>query len=367
MNSRELYTGNAAAAESAIRAGCRFYYGYPITPQNEVPAYMSRRLPEVGGVFLQSESEIAAINMCFGAAAAGVRVMTSSSSPGVSLKQEGISYLAGADLPCVIMNIMRGGPGLGSIAPSQADYFQATRGGGHGDYRTLVLAPYSVQEMVDLVRLAFDLADTWRMPTMILGDGQLGQMMEPVTMPDFIDPDTLPEKPWALTGAKGRKQNIIRSYKPASLEEYNNELVARYEKIMATEPRWESTGVEDADIVIVAYGTCARHAKELVVRRDEWGLNVGLIRPITLWPFPVEPIVRACRTAKRFLVVEMAWQQLTEDVRLAVEGRCPVDWFGRLGGGVPTTGQILEEARRIMDAGTATLLGSCQSSDNANR
>ncbi len=349
MKDRVLATGNVAAAEAAVRAGCRHYFGYPITPQNEVPAYMSRRMPEVGGTFVQSESELAAINMVFGASAVGKRAMTSSSSPGISLKQEGISYLAGAELPAVIMNIMRGGPGLGSIDPSQADYFQATRGGGHGDYRTIVLAPAGVQEMVDLVFKSFDLADRYRMPVLVLGDGQIGQMMEPVTYPDYIDPDSLPNKDWALLHHPEGKRNIVRSYQPDGLEAFNNRMIEKHQRIADQETMVETVGLEEAETVIVAYGTCARNVRDVVERQDQLGMRLGLIRPITLWPFPTRAIIDACNTAKRFLVVEMAHKQLTEDVRLAVEGRRPVTWHGRLGGGVPTPNQILDALKELDD------------------
>src|SRR3989304_5929624 len=284
-------TGNEAAAEAAIQAGCRFYYGYPITPQNEIINHMAMRMPQVGGTFIQAESEIAAINMLHGSAAAGARVMTSSSGPGISLKQEGISYLAGSELPCVIVNIQRGGPGLGDISPSQADYFQAVKGGGHGDYHTIVLAPGSVQETADLVFDAFDLADCYRNPVMILSDAQLGQMMEPVVFNKKCKPN-LYKKDWALTGADGRKRNIIKSFYPVKgeLEKFNAKLQKKYRQIKAEEVRYEEINIENADIVIVAYGTCARICKEFLKKGQSLNVKVGLIRPITLWPFPADII-----------------------------------------------------------------------------
>ena len=344
-----LMTGNAAAAEAAIRAGCRFYFGYPITPQNEVPAYMSRRMPEVGGTFVQAESEIAAINMVYGAAAAGVRAMTSSSSPGISLKQEGISYLAGSELPAVIMNVQRAGPGLGDISVSQADYFQATRGGGHGDYRVIVLAPWSVQEMADLAIEAFDLADVYRTPVLILSDARLGQMMEPLVFKRRNRPK-LPRKTWALTGAKRRRRNIVKSFYPVKgeLEELNRRLEQKYRKIQRGEVRCETTYLSRARVALVAYGTSARICKQVVEEAKSEGGRVGLIRPITLWPFPTRLIARASRTLAGMLVVEMSSGQMVEDVKLAVQGRCPVAFVGRTGGGVPTTAEIRRAALGLL-------------------
>ncbi len=345
---RILMCGNEALAEAAIIAGCDAYFGYPITPQNEVPAYMSRRMPEEGRVFVQSESELAAINMVFGASATGKRAMTSSSSPGISLMQEGISYLAGAELPAVIVNVMRGGPGLGNIAPSQSDYFQATRGGGHGDYRTIVLGPSSAQELVDCMQLAFDLADLYRMPVIILADGFLGQMMEPVIL-EKRPSRKLPPKDWALTGAKGRQQNIVRSLwlKEGALEQLNYKLQARYEQILKNEVLCEQYEVENAEIVVVAYGIAARIVKGAVTRAREEGINVGWIRPITLWPFPTEIISRAADDLKIFLTVEMSLGQMVEDVKLAVSGKAPVVFYGRTGGGVPTVDEILDKIRQM--------------------
>lgn len=342
-------TGNDAMAEGAIRAGCRYYYGYPITPQNEVPEYMSRRMPEVGGVFIQSESELAAINMVLGSAAAGKRAMTSSSSPGISLKQEGISYIAGCELPAVIANVQRGGPGLGDIGASQADYWQATKGGGHGDYHLIVLAPASVQEMADLTTLAFDIADRWRNPVMILADAQIGQMMEPVVWHDYKPPRDLPEKPWALTGAAGREKNIVKSFflYPGLLEKHNIRLQEKYSEIKEKELRWEEISTEAADLVIIAYGSSARIARGLVARGVKGG-KVGLLRPITLWPFPEKRIRELAEEGKAFLVAEMSAGQMLEDVRLAVEGRAPIGFYGRIGGAMLTMGEMEEKAREML-------------------
>ena len=348
MSNRILMCGNEALAESAIIAGCDAYFGYPITPQNEIPAYMSRRMPEEGRVFVQSESELAAINMVFGASATGKRAMTSSSSPGISLMQEGISYLAGAELPAVVVNVMRGGPGLGNIAPSQADYFQATRGGGHGDYRTIVLGPSSVQEMVDCMPLAFDLADQYRMTVMVLADGILGQMMEPILL-EKKQGRALPAKDWALTGAAGRKQNIVRSLwlREGALEELNNKLLDKYKQVEKNEVLCEQYEIDAAEIVVVAYGVAARIVRGAVSRAREEGIKVGWIRPITLWPFPSEQISRAADEFRIFLVVEMSNGQMVEDVRLAVNGKAPVMFYGRPGGGVPTVDEILDQIRQL--------------------
>jgi len=343
-----MMCGNEALAEAAILAGVDAYFGYPITPQNEVTAYMSRRMAEEGRVFIQSESELAAINMVYGAAATGKRAMTSSSSPGISLMQEGISYLSGAELPCVVVNVMRGGPGLGNIAPSQGDYFQATRGGGHGDYRTIVLGPSTVQELVDCMWLAFDLADEYRMTVVVLADGILGQMMEPVVL-GKKEGRKLPAKDWALTGADGREQNIVRSLwlKDGVLEELNYKLQAKYREVEKNEVLCEEWGVEDADIVVVAYGVAARVVRSAVSRAREEGIKVGWIRPITLWPFPTEQISRAAEGWRIFLTVEMSLGQMVEDVRLAVAGKSPVVFYGRAGGGVPTVEQVLERIEQL--------------------
>jgi 2-oxoglutarate ferredoxin oxidoreductase subunit alpha len=340
--------GNEALAEAAIIAGCDAYFGYPITPQNEIPAYMSRRMPEEGRVFVQSESELAAINMVFGASATGKRAMTSSSSPGISLMQEGISYLAGAELPAVVVNVMRGGPGLGNIAGSQADYFQATRGGGHGDYRTIVLGPASVQEAVDCMPLAFDLADEYRMPVMVLLDGIVGQMMEPVVLEKKPRRD-LPPKDWALTGAKGREQNIVRSLwlGEGVLEELNLKLLERYRRIERDEVLCEEYEMDDAEIVVVAYGIVARIVSSAVDKARKEGIKAGWIRPITLWPFPTEQINRAADELRVFLTVEMSNGQMVEDVKLAVAGKVPVMFYGRPGGGVPTVDEILGQIRQL--------------------
>jgi len=334
--------GTHIVAEAAIRAGCRYYFGYPITPQNELPEYMSKRLPEVGGVFVQAESEIASINMVIGASMAGARVMTSSSSPGISLKQEGISYLGGLELPAVIVNMMRGGPGLGNIAPSQSDYFQATRGGGHGDYRTIVLAPASGQELCDLTYHAFDLADHYRTPVLILADGMMGQMMEPVRFPVMRDVGKLPKKPWTITGAKGRKSHFIRSLilDPAQMEEHNWKLIRKYEQIEANEIQFESFMLDDANLAIVAFGTAARIAKAAVKRARNDGLNVGLFRPVSLWPFPSQQLRSLAKTIKHFFVFELNAGQMLEDVKLALEGEGDVFFYGRPGGVVPNPAEI---------------------------
>ncbi|MCK5226507.1 MAG: 3-methyl-2-oxobutanoate dehydrogenase subunit VorB [Planctomycetes bacterium] len=348
MSEKKLICGNEAMAEAAIIAGLDAYFGYPITPQNEVTAYMSRRMPELDRVFVQCESELAAVNMVYGAVATGKRAMTSSSSPGISLMQEGISYLAGAELPAVIVNVMRGGPGLGNIAPSQADYFQATRGGGHGDYRTIVLAPANVQELADFMSLAFDLADQYRITVMVLADGILGQMMEPVIL-EKKEQRKLPPKDWALTGAKDRKQNIVRSLwlKDGVLEEINRKLQKKYKEIQKKEILCEEYEIENAEIIVVAYGIAARIAKGTVDKAKKEGIKVGLIRPITLWPFPAEQINRAADKAKVFLTVELSCGQMVEDVKLAVAGKAPVEFYGRSGGGVPSDGEIMKEIKQL--------------------
>jgi|SRR5690554_3147351 2-oxoglutarate ferredoxin oxidoreductase subunit alpha len=345
-----LMKGNEALAEAAIRAGCKAFFGYPITPQNEVPGYMADQLPLRGGVYLQAESEVAAINMVYGAAGAGARVMTSSSSPGISLKQEGISYIAAAELPCVIANVMRCGPGLGGIQPSQGDYFQAVKGGGHGDYRLIVLAPGSVQEMAELTTLAFDLADKWRNPVMILSDGILGQMMEPVEFPEDYQPLEV-EKPWATTGAKGRERNIVNTLDiiPESLEKKVEKLLEKYERIKREEVRWKEEGTEDAEIILVGYGTSARIARSAMEQARQKGLKVGLFRPITLFPFPEERLRALAGPGRQFLAVEMSAGQMIEDVRLAVEGRSPVHLCRRLGGMVPTPEDVLAKIQELVE------------------
>ena len=347
---RQMMKGNEAIAEAAVQAGCRYYFGYPITPQSEIPEYMSRRLPEVGGVFLQAESEIAAINMVYGAAGAGARAMTSSSSPGIALKQEGISYIAGAQLPCVVVNIVRGGPGLGSIQPAQSDYYQATRGGGHGDYRVVVFAPASVQEAVELTQRAFDVADQYRMPAMILGDGVIGQMMEPEEMPEY-KPRPLPKKDWAATGwdGKSRPRAVINSlYIEADrCEELNLALKKQYEEIAKNECMVEEQYMDDAEYVIAAYGTTARIALTAIRQARAQGVKAGLIRPITLWPFPSEAFARAAQKAKKFLTVEMSLGQMVDDVRIAVNGARPVEFYGRTGGVIPGVGEITRQILKL--------------------
>ncbi len=336
-----LLSGNEATGEAAISAGCRFYFGYPITPQNQLTEYMSKRMSEVGGTFIQAESELAAINMVFGASLAGKRVMTTSSSPGISLKQEGISYLAGCQLPSVIVNMNRAGPGLGDVTPSQGDYFQATRGGGHGDYRTITLAPSSVQELYDLTYLAFDLADRYRNPSLILGDGLLAQVMEPVSLkPEkkrFID------KPWALTGCKGRKPQSIKSLflKPGALEKHNWKLAKKYSEIERKEKQWEEFLTKDAEILIVAYGSCARISKGTIEEGRKNGLNLGLFRPISLWPFPYQELSKVAERVKKIFVFEMNLGQMLEDVKLAIGKEKPIFFYGRPGGGIPTPEEML--------------------------
>ncbi len=344
MADRVMMKGNEAIAEGAIRAGCRYFFGYPITPQNEVPEYMSRRMPEVGGTFIQAESEVSAINMVYGAAGAGARVMTSSSSPGISLKMEGISYATGAELPCVIVNVSRGGPGLGGLTPSQADYFQATKGGGHGDYRLIVYAPASVQEIIDLMYQAFVTADKYRNPAMILADGLLGQMMEPVTLSDVKDLQ-IPEKPWATTGMmNGKPQSIINSLGliAEDLEKINVRIQKKYQEIEANEVRYEEEGTKDADLIIVAYGTSARVAKSAIAKAKAQSKKVGLFRPITLWPFPAKQISELAKSGKNFLVVEMSAGQMVEDVKLAINGQARVDLFGKLNGTIPSVNEVFE-------------------------
>ena len=342
MADRILMKGNEAIAEAAIRAGCRHYFGYPITPQTEIAAYMAKKMPKIGGVFLQAESEIASINMVYGAAAAGMRVMTSSSSPGISLKGEGISYMAGADLPALIVNVQRGGPGLGGIQPSQADYFQATKGGGHGDYRMIVLAPASVQEMASLTIKGFDLADKYRMISMILADGTIGQMMEPITFEES-ELETY-EKPWALTGTEcKRKHNIVNSLylKADELEKVNFERYEKYKQIEETEAMWEEYMMEDAEICVVAFGIASRVAKNAVAEARRQGIKVGLIRPITLWPFPTAALRAAADKVKSFISVELSMGQMIEDVRLATECKRPVALCNRAGGMIPTPEEVL--------------------------
>lgn len=339
-----LMKGTEAIGEGAIRAGCKIYCGYPITPQSELLAYLAKNLPQVEGAsFIQSESEIAAINMIYGAAGAGARAMTSSSSPGVSLKQEGISYIAGAELPCVIVNASRGGPGLGSIQPAQSDYFQATKGGGHGDYHLLVLAPNSVQEMYDYTFVAFDLADKYRNPVMLMCDGALSQLMEPVVLDKNYEIKTY-AKPWATTGARGRKPVLVSSLRiePADMEIQNNHIYEKYEKIIANEVRYESTCNADTQYVVVAYGIMARIAQTAIKKLRQEGLEIGLIRPITLWPFPQQAFDELGEQVKLFISLELNKGQMVEDVRLAVNGKSPVEFYGRCGGMMPTPDEIAE-------------------------
>ena len=343
MAEKVLMKGNEAIAEAAIRAGCRHYFGYPITPQTEIAAYMAKRMPKIGGTFLQAESEIAAINMVYGVAGAGFRVMTSSSSPGVSLKQAGISYIAGSDLPALIVNVQRGGPGLGGIQPSQSDYFQATKGGGHGDYHLIVLAPASVQEMADLTVKAFDLSDKYRIPAMLLADGTMGQMMEPVSLEGITEHKV--EKPWAVTGTQmKRKHNIINSLylKPEELEKINFARYERYAEVEKNEPMWEEYMMEDAEYCVVAYGIAARVSKNAVTAARANGVKVGLIRPITLWPFPTEALAAAAKKVKAFVSVELSMGQMIEDIRLATGCSRPVTLCNRAGGMIPDPEQVLE-------------------------
>ena len=346
MKKKILMRGNEAVGEAAILAGCRHYFAYPITPQNEIPEYMSIRLPEVGGTFLQAESEIAAINMVLGASAAGARAMTSSSSPGIALKQEGISYLSGSQLPCVIVNMMRGGPGLGNIAGAQSDYYQATRGGGNGDYKAIVIAPENVQELADYTIKAFELADKYRVVTIILGDGYLGQMSEPLILPEPVK--SIPEKPWALRGTKGKEQKTIASLRLSPdtyLEQHNIVLQKVYSEINKNEVIFDSFMTEDADYLIVAYGTCARICKQAVKVLRSSGIKAALFRPITLWPFPSQQIAEIAKKVKKILTVEMSMGQMVDDVRLSVGNSTDVDFFGRAGGMIPEIGKIVERVK----------------------
>ncbi|MBE5732124.1 MAG: 3-methyl-2-oxobutanoate dehydrogenase subunit VorB [Clostridiales bacterium] len=348
MSNKVLMKGNEAIAEAAIKAGCRHYFGYPITPQTEIAAYMAKRMPKIGGTFLQAESEVSAINMVYGVAGAGFRVMTSSSSPGISLKQEGISYIAGADLPALIVNVQRGGPGLGGIQPSQSDYFQATKGGGHGDYRLIVVAPASVQEMADLTIKSFDLSDKYRVPTMLLADGTLGQMMEPVELPELEVKEV--EKPWAVRGTKGeRKHNIVNSLylNPEQLEQTNFERYERYAEIEKNEVMYEEFMMEDAEYCVVSFGIASRISKNAVVEARKQGIKVGLIRPITLWPFPKAVLKKASETVKGFISVELSMGQMIEDVRLAIDCSRPVVLCNRTGGMIPSPEQVLESIKKM--------------------
>jgi 2-oxoglutarate/2-oxoacid ferredoxin oxidoreductase subunit alpha len=341
-----LMKGNEAMAEAAIQAGCDAYFGYPITPQAELLEWMARRMPELGRVFVQAESELGAINMGLGAAAAGARVLVSSSSPGISLMAEAMSYMAGSELPLVLIDVMRGGPGLGSIGPSQADYFQVTKGHGHGDYRIPVLAPSSIAEAVGLVADAFEIAERYRTPTILLADGVMGQAMEPV-IPTYRTPARHPGG-WELTGAAGRAPRVVRSLHllPEELEAHNRHLQAKYRVIADREVRWAGEQLEDAEVAIVAYGTSARVARTAIERARAEGLAVGLFRPISLWPFPTDALAGLATRVRSILVLEMSAGQLVEDVRLAVEGRTPVRLHGRTGGMVPTPGEVVEDLRQ---------------------
>jgi 2-oxoglutarate/2-oxoacid ferredoxin oxidoreductase subunit alpha len=353
-----LMKGNEAIAEAAIRAGCEAYFGYPITPQTEVLEYMSRRMPELGRAFIQAESELGAINMVYGAACTGARVMTTTSSPGFSLMQEGISYIAMSFVPCVVVNIMRGGPGLGNIQPSQGDYFQMTKGGGHGDYNPIVLAPATVQEAVDLIILAFDLADKYCQPVSVIADGMIGQIMEPVEFPELKEPKRL-ERPWALTGTKGRERNVITStgskkniitslFLDAQKLEYENlRLQAIIAEIKANEVRYAEYMMEGAEIVVVAYGTAGRIVQTAVKQARAVGIPVGLFRPISMFPFPYDRLDQIGDTTRQFLVVEMSAGQMIEDVRLSIHDRVPISFFGKMGGLVPLPEDVLEQIRSL--------------------
>ena len=354
MAEKVLMKGNEAIAEAAILAGCRHYFGYPITPQTEIAAYMAKKMPKMGGTFLQAESEVAAINMVYGVASTGMRVMTSSSSPGISLKAEGLSYLAGADLPALVVNVQRGGPGLGGIQPSQSDYFQATRGGGHGDYHMIVLAPASVQEMASLTVKGFELADKYRMTSMILADGTMGQMMEPVSL-EFDVAQTV-EKPWATTGTKmSRPHNIVNSLflQPDELEKYNFSRYERYRQIEETEAMWEEYRMEDAEICVAAFGIAARVSKNAVDEARKQGIKVGLIRPITVWPFPKAAFAKAADQVKAFISVELSMGQMIEDVKLATSCKKPVYLCNRAGGMIPAPEQVLASIKEAAEIGGA--------------
>ncbi len=341
-----LMKGNVAMAEAAIQAGCDAYFGYPITPQAEVLEWMARRMPEEGRTFIQAESELGAINMALGAAAAGARVFVSSSSPGISLMAEAMSYMAGSEVPIVLLNVMRGGPGLGSIGASQSDYFQATRGHGHGDYRVPVLAPSSIDEAVTIVADAFEIAERYRTPVMILADGVLGQQMEPVAAA-YRTPESL-ENEWALSGAKGRPPRVVRSLhlQPYDLEEHNRHLQQKYAEIARHEIRFATEQIEDAEIVVVAYGTAARVARTAIERARGAGMRAGIFRPISLWPFPADDLYKVARNARALVVVELSAGQMVEDVRLAVEGRRAVFLHGRTGGMIPTPTEVVETLRQ---------------------
>jgi 2-oxoglutarate ferredoxin oxidoreductase subunit alpha len=348
--SKELLKGNVAFAEAAIRAGCEAYFGYPITPQTEALEHMAARMPELGRVFIQAESEIAAINMVYGAACSGVRVMTSSSSPGVSLMMEGLSYIAGSEVPVVLVDIMRGGPGLGNISPSQGDYAQMVKGGGHGDYKMIVLAPATVQEIIDLTYEAFDLAEKYRSIVVVLADGSLGQMMEPAELPELLPVRSFEDRPdWALVGAKNRAPNIITSIymDPIAEEKFNLKLLEKYKLIEQNEVRYTELEMEDAEIAVVAFGTAGRIVQSAIKMAREDGIKVGLLRPISLYPYPYDRVREMSEQVKAILVVEMNAGQMLEDVRLAVEGRIPVEFYGRMGGVMPLPDEILDELKKL--------------------
>ncbi len=348
--SKELLKGNVAFAEAAIRAGCEAYFGYPITPQTEALEHMAARMPELGRVFIQAESEIAAINMVYGAACSGVRVMTSSSSPGVSLMMEGLSYIAGSEVPVVLVDIMRGGPGLGNISPSQGDYAQMVKGGGHGDYKMIVLAPATVQEIIDLTYEAFDLAEKYRSIVVVLADGSLGQMMEPAELPELLPVRSFEDRPdWALVGAKNRAPNIITSIymDPIAEEKFNLKLLEKYKQIEQNEVRYTELEMEDAEIAVVAFGTAGRIVQSAIKMAREDGIKVGLLRPISLYPYPYDRVREMSEQVKAILVVEMNAGQMLEDVRLAVEGRIPVEFYGRMGGVMPLPDEILDELKKL--------------------
>ncbi len=350
---KKLMKGAEAIGEAAIWAGCKTYFCYPITPQTEVAEYLARRMPQAGGVFLQAESELAASNMLFGAASTGERVFTSSSSPGISLMSEAISYIAAAELPVVLINIVRSGPGLGGILPAQSDYFQATKGGGHGDYRLIVLAPSTIQEAVDLTMAAFDLADQYRNPVMVVGDGLIGQMMEPVEFPEDYKPARVDSSDWATTGAKGRKPHLIKTLflDPNLCDQHNIKLAEKYQRITDAEQKSESINLDcDYDILLVSYGTMSRICKTVVEDLQADGIKVGMIRPITLYPFPYQAVAEAAKrpSCKAVLSVEMSMGQMVEDVRLAVEGTKPVHWYGRAGGVIPTTEEVIGKIKELL-------------------
>lgn len=343
--------GNEAIGAAAIKSGCKYFFGYPITPQNEIPEYMSKELPKIDGTFVQAESEVAAINMVYGAAGSGARVMTSSSSPGMALKQEGISYIVGAELPCMIVNVMRGGPGLGGIQPAQSDYFQSVKGGGNGDYFMPVYAPASIQETVDLIQEGFDVADEYRTPVMVIADGMIGQMMEPVDFDTEKKERTLEAKTWATDGTKGsREPNIINSLflQPEDLEDHCHRLENKFEAIRQNECKWEEYNMEGADIVAVAYGTTSRIVKNAIEELKKEGINMGIVRPITVWPFPYHVLENLPESIKHVLTVEMSMGQMVEDVRLGVNGQKPVHFYGRTGGMIPDPAGVIKKVKEIL-------------------